>query len=61
MSQKSSNQIQILHKESALFSGETFPVKEQQIKFETLCKQEAAKLIFFLPFLMQNWTKNLYG
>lgn len=50
MSQNSSNHIQILHKESALFSGETFPVKEQKIKFETLCKQEAAKLIFFYHF-----------
>lgn len=45
MSQNASSQIQILHKESALFSWETFPVKGQQIKFETLCKQAAAELI----------------
>lgn len=50
MSQNTSSQIQIPHKDSALFSWETFPVKGQQIKFETLCKQEAAKLICFTIF-----------
>lgn len=50
MSQNSSSLIQTLHKESASFSWETFPVKGQQIKFETLCKQEAAKLICFTIF-----------
>lgn len=50
MSQNASIQIHILHKEPALFTGETFSVKRQQIKFETLYKQEAAKVICFTIF-----------
>lgn len=50
MSQNASTQIHILQKEPALFTEETFSVKRQKIKFETLCKQEAAKVICFTIF-----------
>lgn len=50
MSQNASTQVHILHKEPALFTGGIFSVKRQQIKFEVLCKQEAAKVICFTIF-----------
>lgn len=50
ISQNASIQIHVLPKQPALFTGETFSVKRQPIKFETLCKREAAKVICFTVF-----------